>query len=128
MKRALLACALVLSCVQAAYFQVINDRRGGEQVRLNMFDADYPTRILPTALAASDSTQIYIKDTPAIPGYIQARWYAMLAHLPPDKIVVLPPTGDAPDGAIVISTDPTCDGCEVLYERSPYRVYRVRRF
>jgi len=93
-----------------------------------MFDADYPTRILPTALAASESTPIYIKDTPAIPGYIQARWYATLEHLPSEKVVVLPPDGDAPDRAIVIGTDPTCEGCEVLYERLPYRVYRVRRF
>src|ERR1041385_1543530 len=121
-RRMLIAFALILSCAQAGYFQVVNDRRGRENVRLNMFDADYPTKLLPTALAASESTPIYIKDTPAIPGYIQARWYGRLKELPPDKIIVLPPGVDAPESAIVISTEPTCDACEVLYERSPYRV------
>jgi 4-amino-4-deoxy-L-arabinose transferase-like glycosyltransferase len=125
MKQALIAFAVVLICGQAIYFQVINDRRGREPFRANMFDADYPTSILPKALAASDSSPIYIKDTPAIPGYIQARWYATLEHLPVDKLVIVPPNGAAPDRAIVISTEANCDRCEVLFERSPYRVYRV---
>ncbi len=124
-KQAMLAFAIVLTCGQAIYFQVINDRRGREPFRMNMFDADYPTRILSTARSASQSDPIYIKDTPAIPGYIQARWYATLEHLPLDKLVVLPPDGTAPDGAIVISTEAICGPCEVLFERSPYRVYRV---
>jgi hypothetical protein len=81
--------------------------------------------ILPTALAASESNPIYIQDAPAIPGYIQARWYATIEHLPIDKFVVVPPGGTAPESAIVISTEATCDACEVLFERQPYRVYRV---
>jgi len=124
-KQTMVAFAIVLTCGQAIYFQVVNDRRGRELFRMNMFDADYPTRILPAALSASQSGPIYIKDTPAIPGYIQARWYETLGHLPLDKLVVLPPNGTAPDSAIVISTEATCEACEVLFERSPYRVYRV---
>ena len=127
LKWALIALVVMVMCAQGVYFQIINDRRGREQFRMNMFDADYPSTILPTALAASESTPIYIKDTPAIPGYIQAKWYARLEHLPPDKLVVLSPNGTAPEGTVVISTETTCDGCEVLFERSPYRVYRVSR-
>jgi len=124
-KRILIAFALVLICGQAIYFQIVNERRGREVFRLNMFDADYQSSILPTALAASGSNSIYIQDAPAIPGYIQARWYATLAHLPRDKFVIVPPGGSAPASAIVISTEAVCDACEVLLERSPYRVYRV---
>ena len=123
-KRALLALAVVVICGQAIYFQVVNERRGREAFRQNMFDADYRSKILPTALAASGSNPIYIQDAPAIPGYIQAKWYATLGHLPRDKFVVVPTGSTVPESAIVISTQATCDACEVLFERSPYRVYR----
>jgi hypothetical protein len=116
---------LILICAQAIYFQVINEKSGGEAFRQNMFDADYRSNILPAALAASGANPIYIQDAPAIPGYIQAKWYATLEHLWLDKFLIVPPGSVIPEGAIVISTEATCDGCEVLYERSPYRVYRV---
>lgn len=122
---AIIALAVVLTGGQATYFQVINERRGGEPFRQNMFDADYQSAILPAALTASGPDPIYIHDAPAIPGYIQARWYATLEHLPLEKFIVVPPDGTLPDNAIVISTVASCDACEVLYERSPYRVYRV---
>jgi hypothetical protein len=124
-KRLFIAVALVLTCGQASYFQVVNERRGREEFRQNMFDADYGLIILPTALAASGSNPIYLQDAPAIPGYIQARWYATIEHLPREKFVVVPPGDTAPESAIVISTQTVCDACEVLFERSPYRVYRV---
>jgi len=124
-KRVLIAVALALTCGQAIYFQVVNQQRGCEPFRQNMFDADYRSNILPTALTASGPNPIYIQDAPAIPGYIQARWYATIDHHPNKKVVVVPPGGTAPDSAIVISTQAVCEACEVLYERSPYRVYRV---
>lgn len=124
-KRALIAVAFILICAQASYFQVVNEHRGREPFRQNMFDADYPTAILPTALAASGANSVYIQDEPAIPGYIQAKWYATIEHLPLDKFVVLPPGVKAPESAIVISTEAVCSNCEIQLERSPYRIYRV---
>ena len=112
-------------CGQALYFQFVNERSGRELFRQNMFDADYERTILPTALTASEGNPIYIQDAPAIPGYIQARWYATLEHLALERFVFVPPDARVPENAIVISTESACDSCEVLFERSPYRVYRV---
>jgi 4-amino-4-deoxy-L-arabinose transferase-like glycosyltransferase len=124
-KRPSIAFVFILICAQAIYSQVVNEQRGREPFRQRMFDADYRSKILPAALGAAGSNPIYIKDEPAIPGYIQARWYATLEHLPLDKFLIVPPGSAAPEGAIVISTEASCGVCEVLYERSPYRVYRV---
>jgi hypothetical protein len=124
-KQALIALAVVLMCGQAVYFQFVNERSGRELFRQNMFDADYERTILPTALAASKGNPIYIQDALAIPGYIQARWYATLERLPLDRFVFVPPDARVPENAIVISTEAACDDCEVLFERSPYRVYHV---
>jgi len=124
-KQALIALAAVLMCGQAVYFQFVNERSGRELFRQNMFDADYEQTILPTALNASGSNPIYIQDAPAIPGYIQAKWYATLEHLPLERFVFVPTDAKVPEKAIVISTKAACDDCEVLFERSPYRVYRL---
>ena len=125
-RRALVSIVLILTCAQATYFQIVYEHHGRDEFRLNMFDADYESRILPTALAASAGGPIHIQDTPAIPGYIQAKWYATLEHLPLEKFVILEPNSAPPPNAIVISTAPTCDGYQLLYERSPYRVYLAR--
>jgi 4-amino-4-deoxy-L-arabinose transferase-like glycosyltransferase len=124
-KRPSITFVFILICAQAIYFQVVNEQSGRGPFRQTMFDADYQSKILPTALAAAGSNPIYLQDAPAIPGYIQAKWYATLEHLPLDRFLIVPPGGVVPVGAIVISTEPTCDVCEVLFERSPYRVYRV---
>jgi hypothetical protein len=124
-KQALIAVAVLLMCGQAVYFQFVNERSGRELFRQNMFDADYERTIFPTALTASKGNPIYIQDAPAIPGYIQAKWYATLEHLPLERFVFVPPDARVPENAIVISTEAACSACEVLFERSPYRVYRV---
>ena len=78
---------------------------------------------MPKAIAASGSGPIYLQDAPAVPGYIQARWYATLDHVAFDKFTIVSDDADLPEGAVVISTNPACTRCEVLFERSPYRVY-----
>jgi hypothetical protein len=45
-KAVLIAVALVLTCGRAIYFQVVNERRGPEAFRQNMFDADYQSKYL----------------------------------------------------------------------------------
>lgn len=121
-----LAIVLILTIGQGAYFQFVYYRHARDESRLHMFDADYESGVLRTALTASGGGPIYVDDTPAIPGYIQAKWYATLEGLPPEKLVILPPHTAPPDNAIVISTKSTCDRCQILFERSPYRVYVLK--
>jgi hypothetical protein len=118
-----LATAFLLVLVQGGYFLIINERRANDVTRLHMFDADYPSKILPTAIAASGSQPIYLANAPAIPGYIQALWYATLEHIPLDKFVVLEPDAVAPNGAVIISTEDNCPRCDAVFVRSPYHVF-----
>jgi len=122
-RRALIALAIVLTLAQAVYFQFVHQQRGREAARMNIFDADYRSTIMPKAIAASGIGPIYLQDAPASPGYIQALWYATLDHVPLEKFVELPNDTDLPAGAVVISTNPVCAHCEIIYQRSPYSVY-----
>jgi hypothetical protein len=119
---ALVAILIVGTIAQAGYFQIVHEQRGREVSRMNMFDADYRYVILPAAMGAAKAQPIYVTDAPAIPGYIQALWYATLDHVPGEKFVIVAGSAQPPVGAVVISTRPACAG-EVLYQRSPYCVY-----
>lgn len=122
-RRGLMVLAITLSLAQAIYFQFVHQQRGREASRANVFDADYHSTILPKAIVASGSGPIYVQDTPAIPGYIQAFWHATLDHVPLEKFVILSDDKDSPPGAVVISTKPACTRCELIYQREPYSVY-----
>ena len=125
-RRALVAIALIGTVVQGGYFQYVHAKHGREVARLKIFDADYHSTIMPKAIAAAGPGPIYVQDAPAIPGYIQALWYATLDHVPAEKFVILTEDANVPPGGVVISTKPGCMSCEVLFERSPYRVYIVK--
>ena len=125
-RRALTVIVIVLTLAQGVYFQIVHERRGREASRMRIFDADYRSTIMPKAIAASGPDPIYLQDAPAIPGYIQARWYATLDHVALEKFTLVPDDAALPEGAVVISTNPTCTRCEVLFERSPYRVYVLK--
>jgi 4-amino-4-deoxy-L-arabinose transferase-like glycosyltransferase len=122
-RRALLVAAVALTLAQGLVFQwqyrvsVLSPRR------LHLFDADYPALILPTALEAAGARPVLLADAPAIPGYIQARWYATLRRIPEEKFVVLAPGAGAPEGAVVVTTEDSCPRCRVLARSDPYTVY-----
>jgi len=125
-RRALIVLAIALTLAQGVYFQFVHQQRGREAARMNIFDADYRSTIMPKAMAASGTGLIYLQDAPASPGYIQALWYATLDRVALEKFTIVPDHADLPEGAVVISTSPTCTSCKVLYERSPYRVYMAK--
>jgi 4-amino-4-deoxy-L-arabinose transferase-like glycosyltransferase len=122
-RRALIVIALIVTVAQGGYFQYVHAKRGREVARLNIFDADYHATIMPAAIAAAGSGPVYVRDAQASPGYIQALWYATLDHMLAERFVILTDEANAPPGGVVISTKPGCTSCEVLFERSPYRVY-----
>jgi hypothetical protein len=122
-RRALLTTAVVLTLAQGLVFQWRHYTSAQDRHRIKVFDADYATTILPTAMAASGSRPIHIADAPAIPDYIHAFWYATVQHVPLEKFVRLAPEEGAPDGAVVITTENTCPRCRRLFERDPFTVY-----
>ncbi len=125
LRRAILIASIVLILAQGMLFQWQFRASAGLTRRLNLFDADYASTILPTAMNASGDRPIYIADAPPIPGYIQASWYATVERIPRDRFIVLAPDAGAPDGT-VITTEDTCPRCAVLFERWPYKVAIVK--
>jgi 4-amino-4-deoxy-L-arabinose transferase-like glycosyltransferase len=121
--RAILFASIALVLMQGVFFQLKYDASAGVPRRLNLFDSDYASTILPSAIAKSGDKTIFIADTPPIPGYIQAFWYATLQRIPLEKFTVLPVDTAAPDTSVVITTEDTCPRCDVLFKRWPYTVY-----
>jgi hypothetical protein len=119
----LLVAAFVLTLAQGAVFQWQYRASALSPRRLHLFDADYPALILPAALEAAGARPVFLADAPAIPGYIQARWYATLRRIPEEKFVVLAPGAGAPAGAVVITTEDSCPRCRVLARSDPYTTY-----
>jgi hypothetical protein len=122
-KRIALAAVIVTIVVQASWFQWHYHVSAKSPQRLHTFDADYPAKILPAALAKAPSNPIYLADNPARPGYIQAYWYATLQGIPLSQFVNLGSDQAPPDGAVVITTESPCLRCSVLAESEPYTTY-----
>jgi 4-amino-4-deoxy-L-arabinose transferase-like glycosyltransferase len=123
LKRTLIFLVAVMALAQGFSFQWQYHASASAPQRLHTFDADYPARILPTALANSDSAPIYLADNPARPGYIQAYWYATLQGIPLAKFVSLGFDKAAPEGSIVITTEGSCPRCRTLAVSEPYTTY-----
>jgi hypothetical protein len=120
-RRAALVALVALTLVQGALFRRQFEMSARSQWRLHMFDADYPAKILPAALAASPR-EIHLADSSSIPGSIQAFWYAAAMGLPRETFVLLPPDAPVPAGAVVITTEDVRPRCRTLAESEPYTV------
>lgn len=114
---------VLLGLSQAVVFQVKYHASAQSPQRLHSFDADYPAKILPAALAAAGAAPVYLADNPARPGYIQAYWYATLQAIPLSKFVSLGVDKSAAERAVVITTEESCTRCRVLTQSEPYTVY-----
>jgi hypothetical protein len=125
-RRAMLFGAIALVLLQGFFFQRKYDAGANITRRLNLFDADYASTILPTAVAKSGDKPILIADAPPIPGYIQAFWHATIQRIPLEKFSVLPIDAAAPEASVVITTEDTCPRCDVLFKRWPYTVYLAK--
>jgi 4-amino-4-deoxy-L-arabinose transferase-like glycosyltransferase len=121
-RRVALIALVALTLAQGAVFQWQYHTSARAPRRLHLFDADYPKKILATALNAG-ARPIYLADAPPIPGYIQAYWQATLRGLPFDTFARQPVDALAPEGAVVITTENSCPRCRVLAESEPYTVY-----
>jgi 4-amino-4-deoxy-L-arabinose transferase-like glycosyltransferase len=123
--RLALIAAVTLTLLQGALFQWQYKTYGGSSYRAQLFDADYPAKILTTALA-QPSRPIYLADAEPIPGYIQAFWYATLKGYPLTAFKRLPPDAPAPAGSVVITTENIRPRCLQLTQVEPYTVCRMQ--
>ena len=122
LKRGWLVAATALIIAQGAAFQWRFHISAPSAWRLHLYDAEYRTRIFDRATALR-SRPIYIADLPVIPGYIQAYWYAVLSGFARNELTRLAPDEPPPPGALVITTEDECFGCEVVDRVPPYMLY-----
>ncbi|MET0626111.1 MAG: hypothetical protein ABW250_24465 [Pyrinomonadaceae bacterium] len=120
-RRAALVALVALTLAQGAYFRRRFELYAAAPERLHMFDADYPSKLLPAALAASPR-EIHLADSTSVPGYVQALWHGAAAGLPPATFIRLRPEEPAPAAAVVITTEDVRPRCRVLAESEPYTV------
>jgi 4-amino-4-deoxy-L-arabinose transferase-like glycosyltransferase len=122
-KRVALIVTVLTIATQGLFFQWRYHASVTSPRRLHTFDADYPAKILPTALSNAGSQPVYLADNSARPAYVQALWYATLQGIPLNKFVSLGFDKPAPEGAVVITTEESCPRCRVLAESEPYKTY-----
>jgi 4-amino-4-deoxy-L-arabinose transferase-like glycosyltransferase len=120
-RRAALAVLLILLLAQGAVFRWQFERYARSPWRLHMFDADYPSKLLPAALAASPR-EVHLADSTSVPGYVQALWHGAASGLAPGTFKRLSLDEPAPAGAVVITTEDVRPRCRVLAESEPYVV------
>jgi hypothetical protein len=116
---------LALAALEAGWFQWKYHRMAGTARRVHLFDAEYPSKIFEPAIA-SPAAPIYLADALWIPGYIQAYWYGTLRRVDLSRFHRLPPDQAAPAVRLMISTEESCVGCEVLATVPPYTLAIAR--
>lgn len=116
-----LVVVVVLTLAQGALFRWQFERYADSSWRRHMFDADYPSKLLPAALAASPR-EVHLADSTSVPGYVQALWYGAAWGLPSGTFVRLRADEPAPAGAVVVTTEDVRPRCRVLAESEPYAV------
>jgi 4-amino-4-deoxy-L-arabinose transferase-like glycosyltransferase len=120
-RRAALAAVVVLTLAQGALFRRRFEASASAPWRLHLFDADYPAKILPAALAASPR-EVHLADSPSVPGYIQGLWYAATLGVPRGTVIVLPADAPTPAASVVITTEDVRPRCRTLAASEPYTV------
>jgi 4-amino-4-deoxy-L-arabinose transferase-like glycosyltransferase len=120
--RAILAVLVFLMFLQGAAFFWKFESSASSPKRLRQFDNGYPSQILERALNTTQRP-VYLADALAIPGYIQAYWYATLRGESPANFVRLAPDQPAPDGALVITTEENCPRCRIIATSEFYTLY-----
>lgn len=118
-RRLILIALLAGIAAQVIYFQSVYRREG--PLRGWVFDAAY--KEVYDAAVAQPNRPIYLSDG-FEPAYVHALWYATLEGRKPDEFVHLEEGVLAPDGAIVIASEPSCINCEVIKESCGYLLYR----
>lgn len=112
---------LTLALAQGAVFRWQFERYADAHWRRHMYDAEYPSKLLPAALKASPR-EVHLADSTSVPGYVQALWYGAAWGLPPSTFVRLRADEPPPAGAVVITTEDVRPRCRVLAAKEPYTV------
>ena len=118
----ILALLLLLTVVQATYFQAVFRKEGPKRE----FDFDVPYKSLYDTAVAQPTRPIYLEDGRWGPAYMHAFWYATVENRPTSEFIHLPSGGKPTSGALVISSEETCRNCEIVQRNGVYLLYRAK--
>jgi len=118
-RQAILAMLLAAISLQAMYFQSVYRREGPG--RGWVFDAAY--KDIFDAAVALPNRPIYLSDG-IEPAYEHAFWYAAVEGRQHSEFIHLDEGTRAPVGSLVISSEPNCVNCQVLWKSGEYLLYR----
>jgi 4-amino-4-deoxy-L-arabinose transferase-like glycosyltransferase len=113
---------LSLTIAEAAALQWKFHHSAASPRRVHLFDAEYREHIFAPAIDSA-VRPIYLADALAVPGYIQAYWYAILHGIELSRFVRLAADASPPSDGLVISTELNCPRCNVLEKVKPYTLY-----
>jgi hypothetical protein len=121
-KLGFLGILLAATVAQAIDFQVSFRRK--EPERVNEFDVPY--KPLYDAAVAQPQRPIYLENGQWGPAYVHAFWYATVEGRSLSEFVRLPDGTKPPSGAIVLSSNPDCQNCQVIQRSGCYLLYRAK--
>ncbi len=118
-RQIILAVLLAGVAAQTIYFQRVYRREGPQ--RGWVFDTSY--KDVYDAAVAQPTRPIYLSDGNQ-PAYVHALWYATIEGRNRDEFIHLEEGRQAPEGAIVISSEAACVACQVMKRSGDYLLYR----
>lgn len=118
-RHAVLTALLTLSVIQAGHFFWLYLKEGPD--RQEYFDAAYKT--LYDQAVERPERPIYLVDGYWGPAYIHAYWYATLEGRDLSEFVHLPYLRRPPPGALVLSSEMECPGCDPIRSDGGYLLY-----
>jgi hypothetical protein len=118
-RQTILAVLLAGIALQAAYFQRVFRREGPD--RGYVFDSAY--KDVYDAATALPDRPIYLSDGTE-PAYEHAYWYAVVEGRNHAEFIHLDEGRRAPVGTLVIGSEATCRGCQIIRKSGDYILYR----
>ena len=103
-------------------FQIIFWRDGPK--REFAFDVRYKPAY--DAAVAQPQRPIYLENGQWGPAYMDGYWYATVEDRPISEFVRLAEGAKPPSGAIVLSSNSSCQNCEVIQKSGAYLLYRAK--
>jgi 4-amino-4-deoxy-L-arabinose transferase-like glycosyltransferase len=113
---------VVATVAQAVDFQITFWREGPKRE----FAFDVPYKPAYDAAVAQPQRPIYLENGQWGPAYMNAYWYATVESRPLSQFVRLAESERPPSGAIVLSSNSSCDNCEVIQKIGAYLLYKAR--
>ena len=119
---AILILLLGATILQAIRYQIIFRRDGPKRE----FEFDVPYKAAYDAAIAQPTRPIYLQDGMWGPAYMDALWYTAITGRPRSEFTHLAGGVKPPPRAIVITSNSSCQNCEIIKRSGVYLLYREK--